>query len=270
MENEQDILSLAKKATEGITPKDDSATLEKEEQAEAQPQVEQKPLETPDEEEKPLGEVLEEEQQEEEGSEDDEDEEEEDEVEMVPKATLLQVKKRLKDEIRSLKSKPTPSNLDDIAESVAEKFDTDPEFVKEILAQSNGLIEQKFRTEIDQLKGKDKAKEIELKKNQLFDGLYEKLLTKNPELKDLVNKDFIKREALNPENSKKTLPEIVKEIYGGAMETKKMSFDGYRPSKEVQEPDNLLNADLETQKEIASNPKLRKKFGEDLAKRVNW
>lgn len=268
MENEKEILELAKKATEGVKPQEDLATPEEEEQAEAEPQVEQKPLETPAEDDKPLGEMLGEEEAVEEV--DEEDTEDEDEEEMVPKATLLKVKQRLKEEIRSLKSKPSISNLEDIADSVAEKFGTDPEFVKEILSQSTGLIEQKFQRELQQVKEKDKAKELEVKKNQLFDGLFEKLVAKNPELKDVVNKDFIRKEALDPSNSKKTLKDIVKDIYGGAIETKKLSFDGYKASKGEVEPDNLLNADLQTQKEIANNPKLRKKFGEELAKRVNW
>lgn len=273
MENEKELLDLAKQATAGVKPQEELATPEGEEQAEAEPQDEQKPLETPEEDEKPIGEMLEEEQQEEGvvvGEEDVDEDEDESEEEMVPKATLLQVKKKLKDEIRSLKSKPTASNLDDIADSVAEKFNTDPEFVKEILAQSTGLIEQKFQKEIQQIKNKDKAKELEAKKNQLFDGLFEGLIAKNPDLRGVVNKDFIKKEALDPSNSKKTLKDIVKDIYGGAIETKKISLDGYKASKGEVEPENLLNADSQTQKEIASNPTLRKKFGEELAKRVNW
>lgn len=269
MVNENDILSLAKKATEGVKPQnDDPATQNNGEQAEAEPQEEQKPLETP-EDDPVLGEVLEEKQPEDSEDEDDDDEDDTKE-EMVPMATLLQVKSKLKDEIRKLKSRPSIENLEEIAESVAEKYNTDPEFVREILEQSTGLIGQKFKKEIEEIKNKDKAKEIESKKNQLFDGLFDKLVSQNPDIANVVNKEYLRKEALDPKNSKKTLKEIVKDIYGGAIETKKISLDGYKPSKEEPEPENLLNADIQTQKEIASNPKLRKKFGEELAKKNIW
>lgn len=267
---EKDLIEIAKNATQGITPKEEPATPDKGEQAEAKPQEEKKPLETPEEDEKVLGEVLEEPKDDANLKDDDDNEEEDVNTEMVPKATLLQVKSKLKDEIRKLKSRPTIENLDEIAESVADKYNTDPEFVREILEQSTGLIGQKFQKEIEEIKNKDKVKEVESKKNQLFDGLFDKLISQNPDIAGVVNKEYIRKEALDPKNSKKTLKEIVKDIYGGAIETKKMSLDGYSPAKEAPEPENLLNADIQTQKEIATNPKLRKKFGEELVKKIPW
>jgi hypothetical protein len=264
------MIELAKQATANIKPQDDKPTTANEqEQAEAEPQEEQKPLETPEEEEKPLEEELgEEKPQEDDEQEEEEEDDDDDETEMVPKATMLKVKSKLKDEIRKLKSTPTLKNIDEIAESVAEKYGTDPDFIRDILKESTGYIREEFKQEINTIRNKDNAVKLQEKKNQLFDGLYERFIAKNPNLKDVVNKDFIKKEVFSPENSKKKLSEIVKDIYGGVIEVKKESFDGYKPSKQESEPENLLNADSATQKEIANNPKLRKKYGEELAKKA--
>lgn len=267
MNIEHELLAEASKATAHVDAKEEPATPEEGEQAEAEPQVEQKPLEI-QEDEKPIGEMLG--QKEEPVGEPEEEDDEEPKEEMVPKATLLKVKRDLKDEIRQLKSKAKFDDIEEVAESVAEKYDLQPEFVKDLLGESVGVFEKKFKKELDEIKNAGLVKEVEQKKNQLFDGIYDNLLTKNPELKDIVNKEFVRREALNPANSKKTIKEIVKDIYGGAIQKRAPSFDGYSPSKQEPEPENILNPDAKEMGEIAKNPKLRAKFGDELAKKVNW
>lgn len=265
---DNELVAEALKATAHVDAKEEPATPAEEEQAEAEPQVEQKPLES-QEDEKPLGEMLGQEEVKP-VEEPDEEEDEQPKEEMVPMATLLKVKRDLKDEIRQLKSKAKFDDIEEVAESVAEKYDLQPEFVKDLLGESVGVFEKKFKRELDEMKNAGLVKEVEQKKNQLFDGIYDNLLTKNPELKDIVNKEYIRREALDPANSKKTIKDIVKDIYGGAIQKRAPSFDGYSPSKQDSEPENILNPDAKEMGEIAKSPKLRAKFGDELAKKVNW
>lgn len=268
---DEELLAAASKAVAHVEEKEEEpATPTEGEQAEAKPQDEQKPLEN-QEDEKPIGEMLgEDEEPVKEPEEDDEEDDDDPKEEMVPKATLLKVKRDLKNEIRQLKSKAKFDDIEEVAESVAEKYDLQPEFVKDLLGESVGVFEKKFRKELEEIKNIGRVKEVEEKKNQLFDGIYDNLLTKNPELKDIVNKEYIRKEALNPANSKKTIKEIVKDIYGGAIQKRAPNFDGYSPSKQDTEPQNILNPDVKEMQEIANNPKLRAKFGDELAKKVNW
>lgn len=275
MEHEEKGQELSK-ILKGVQDKVDSnkATPEagKEVQAEAEPQEEQKPLETP--EDKPLEEMLEDEEEEKEpeAPEEPEDnkEEPEDEPEMVPKATLLKVKKDLKAEIRRLKGKNyNDSDIEDVSQEVAEQYDVSPDFVKDLFARSLTLAEKRFKDQLQEISSKTKEKELETKKEKLFDSIFEGLVSKNPNLKEIVNKDFIKSQALDPKNSKKSVKQIITEIYGKATKTDSEGFDGYTPHKEVEKP-NTFNPTVEDMKEIKKNPKLREEFAQNLIKNIRW
>lgn len=272
--NEKDLIDQAKQAQPKKEAKPEQATPEegKEEQAEAKPQDEQKPEETL--EDKPLEEVLGEKKEEDpEPQEDDTDEDEDEGEEMIPKATFLRVKKSFKDEIRKLKEgskSVSDSDIEDVANDVADKYNLDPDFMKDLIAKSTGVVEKRYQSRIAELEKQHESREKENKKKELFDKVFNQIIEKNPNLKGVVNKDFVMKEALNPENSKKTVKGIINDIYGGVINQDTPSFDGYSPHREAPEPENLLNPSSEDMKLINKDPKLKKKHIDNVIKNVRW
>lgn len=277
-------IDVARQVTQRVneSKKVEETTPNKEEEVEAVPQTDpvdgeeqQKPLDAED--DRPLSEVLnqqeESEEEEESDSEDEEDEEDEDE-ETVPKATFLKVKKKLKDEIRSLKKRKDPSSGDyeDIANEIADEYNVDPAVISRIMGETMSLSEKRMKEKIDALEKNQRTKELESKKEQAFETLFSQMVSKNPGIDAYINKEFIKKQALSSENANKSLKQIVDEIYGGALsETKKVeSFDDYSPNKGNDEPEDYTNPSVEEMKRIKKNPAMREKFTQNLIKKINW
>lgn len=272
MENTNELADAIKESVKKIDEAKAQATPEKGEQAEAKPQVEQKPVEgqepTDEPEDKPLDEMLGEEELVDEPEESDDDfEEDEDDVEMIPKATMLEVKRKLKEKIRALESKTKApaqaKDLREIADSIAEKYpDVSNEFIQDLLGPVAGMFEQ--------IQKEKKQSELSKKKDELFDKVYGQIAEKNPAINEIVNKDFIKQESMKPENKGKTVKEIIKTVYGNALEKKIGSFDSYVPTRGTPEPTNLSNPSLQEMKDINADPKLKEKFIQNVIDKTRW
>lgn len=271
MENPNDLAEAIKQSVKKVDESKAQATPSPEAQAEAQPQVEQKPVENPEPvdepEDKPLDEMLGEEPVDEPEESDDDAEEDEGEVEMIPKATMLEVKRKLKEKIRALESKTkAPAQAKDlraIADSIAEKYpDVSNEFIQDLLGPVAGMFEQ--------MQNEKKQTELSKKKDELFDKVYGQIAEKNPAITDIVNKDFIKQETMKPENKGKTVKEIIKNVYGNALEKKVGSFDSYVPTRGIPEPSNLSNPTSQEMKDIIADPKLKEKYINNVIDKVRW
>lgn len=271
MDNPNDLAEAIKQSVKKVDDAKAPATPSPEAQAEAVPQVEQKPVENPEPvdepEDKPLDEMLGEEPTEEPNESEEDDVEEDDEVEMIPKATMLEVKRKLKEKIRALEKKTNApaqaKDLREIADSIAEKYpDVSNEFIQDILGPVAGMFEQ-MQTE-------KKQSELSKKKDELFDKVYGQIAKKNPAITEIVNKDFIKQESMKPENKGKTVKEIIKTVYGNALEKKVGSFDSYVPTRETPEPTNLSNPTSQEMKDINADPKLKEKYIQNVIDKVRW
>lgn len=269
MENPNDLAEAIKQSVKKVDDAKAPATPSQEAQAEAVPQVEQKPVENPEPvdepEDKPLDEMLGEEPVEE-PEESDDDVEEDDEVEMIPKATMLEVKRKLKEKIRALEAKKGPAqakDLREIADSISEKYpDVSNEFIQDLLGPVAGMFEQ--------MQNEKKQSELSKKKDELFDKVYGQITEKNPAITEIVNKDFIKQETMKPENKGKTVKEIIKTVYGNALEKKVGSFDSYVPTRGTPEPANLSNPTSQEMKDINADPKLKEKYIQNVIDKVRW
>jgi len=272
MENSNELADAIKESVKKVDDSKAQATpVEGGQQAEAKPQEEQKPVESPEPvdepEDKPLDEMLGEEPVDEPEESDDDEEDDDDEVEMIPKATMLEVKRKLKEKIRALESKTkAPAQVKDlreIADSISEKYpDVSNEFIQDLLGPVAGMFEN--------LQNEKKQSELSKKKDVLFDQIYSQIADKNPAINEIVNKDFIKQETMKPENKGKTVKEIIKNVYGNALEKKIGSFDSYVPTKATPEPSNLSNPTSQEMKDINADPKLKEKYIQNVIDKVRW
>lgn len=255
---------------------------ESEEDEESDDDQEEEPADEEDD-EKPIGEELGEDGEEEEdedesddsagsGTEDDDADEDEDEEESetVPLATHLSVKRDLKILKKSLKQGFSEKDLDGIAGKMAKKYQTTPETIKELFSEAFPFLRKKLEADIARpLLEKQEKEAATKKKDALFDKVFDQFLAKNPHLKGTVNKNVVKKLVFDPDNAKKKLSEIVADAYGKAAKKRVKSMDGYRTNASDDKID-FGKASEDQMKLVNKDPKLRKKFGDDLVKRIKW
>lgn len=196
---------------------------------------------------------------------------EEKKQETVPLSVHLEIKNELKELRRMMKDKVVSGDeVEEIAETLAEKYDTSSDFIKDLLSTSLPMIEKRLDEKYSKVIKKQEVERAEEKKDKLFGQLFDSVMSNNPDLKDVVNKEVIKKLALDPANSKKKLTEIIKEVYGNVKTTgTKKSFDGYQPTGDKGDID-FTNADPEQMKLVGQDKKLRKEFGDHLVKNIPW
>jgi len=110
-------------------------------------------------------------------------------------------------------------------------------------------LEKDYSPKITKIESERSQEKMDVK----FNELYANVLADMPEYKNVVNKNVIKTLVFNPENAKKTLPQIVEEVYGASIAGKK-SIELSRGSREQESP-NLSNPSKEDWDKIESDPK---------------
>lgn len=174
----------------------------------------------------------------------------------------------LAQEITELKATPGKSKEEveeDIAE-LAKAHNIDETFLQRvatsIYTKATKEIEAKLLPEVSKITAKEKAEQIDKK----FGALFDKTLEENPEYQGIVNRDVIKKLALDPTNAKKTLPQILEEAYGGAVTGKKTIEAGATGAKtEKIDFSKVTASDLER---INADPALKKQYNEYTEKEV--
>jgi hypothetical protein len=200
-----------------------------------------------DEEEVTLGEVLEQ-----------ENEAEKPKPSVKPKTVPIELFLELKKELKEAKSKPSyGSTSDSSIEDIAKEYNVDPDFVTKLASaikvNTTKEFEEKYSGKISELE-KISQKDLRDKK---FNELFKKTIANYPDLKGVVNKDVIKQLALNPENGKKTLPQLLEEVYGSTVQGKK-TMETSRPNsgEKAEGVDFTQAGDPAVYAKIKSDPKL--------------
>ncbi len=142
---------------------------------------------------------------------------------------------------------------------LAEEHNVDETFLTKLVSTVRTATKSEIKEELEKDYNPKLAKlEQERKLEQAekkFDAIFSKSLKDMPEYDGVVNKEVIKALAFNPANGKKTLPQIIEEAYGSAIQGRK-SIESSHPSREAETP-NIVNPTKEDWEKIEADPKAK-------------
>lgn len=163
------------------------------------------------------------------------------------------------------------SEAKDELETLAEKYELDPEFVKElagaIKTKTTKEVEDKYLTDIKDIKadretGKRVTQEARIKQAVISE--FDRVVEENPGYAKLAKKEVITKMILNnPEYQEMAMEDVLAEVYG---DVETPSMDGYTP----QGSGHVADVDA---KELADKPNLKgdelNKYADDLILRMS-
>lgn len=215
---------------------------------------------------KPLGEILGTKKEEEDEPEEDEPSQEG----VVPLSLFLELKREMKE----LKEKTAASN-DDVIADLSSRYDVDPQFMQEMVDAISSKTAKQFQDKYEPLIEKQVKEREQEKVESVFDKVFDKAVKQFSGNESIIQKDLIKRLALDPENADKSVKQLIEWAYGGALET----VEG-KPSVSFEKPKagggkksttlDFANLSPEDHKTIADDPKLRAEYGEWVTQNVRW
>lgn len=196
------------------------------------------------------------------------------EARLVPEAALIEYKKENKElvkEIRELKksieSGATKKEVSSDLKALAEEYGVDENFLSKLVSVTQAEAEAKLSSKLQPLEDEKKAEKIE----KIFNENFDKALEDMPEFKGIANRDVIKSLCLDPKNSNKTFAKILEESYGHLV-TGKRTIESTKPRGGAGDATidfDKAKKDTSYFTEIMSNPELKKKYNEELVKRIN-
>jgi len=153
---------------------------------------------------------------------------------------------------------------------LSEEYGVDETFVSKLYSTVEKSTISKIKAEMEKdLSPKIEKIEQERKLEKAF-GKYEELFAKTmkdmPEYDGIVNKEVIKALAFNPNNAKKTLPQLIEETYSAAIQGRK-SIESTHSSREPIAP-NVVNPTNEDWDKIESDPTARKAWAEQAEQQI--
>jgi hypothetical protein len=191
------------------------------------------------------------------------------EPKMVPEAVFLEEKKArkalerdMKELQRRVEEGATKIEVSESIEEIAKEYDVDPKFLTKFAAtirkDAKAEAEKELGNRLKPLEEKERAEKIQ----KVFDTHFSKALGDMDEYKEIVNKDVIFALSLNPQNSSKTIPQLIEETYGSAVRGRRSMETttprGGAPAGEF-DPDRA-NRDASYLKEVLKDPQLRKSY----------
>lgn len=190
---------------------------------------------------------------------------------------FLDIKKENKELKRSLKDLQDKidkgADTEEISEdidAIAEEFNVEPKFLKKLTktieSQLKGRIESEFEEKLKPIQEAENAK----KADKIFNKIFEETMGNLVDYKDIVNKDVIRKLAMDKDNSNKTLTQLIEETYGNAIGGKRtVETTTPRGGKEPEAVDFArAKRDSEYFKEVMANPETKKEYNDNLANRL--
>lgn len=138
-----------------------------------------------------------------------------------------------------------------------EKYGGDPDAIAKIAEIAKGQVSSADAAKIAELEEKLKRNEFENK----FDKLYSETIKDIPEGASVVNKNLIKKLVLDPDNSDKTMADVINDVYGDIV-VESYSSDNARSERQKAVPKDLSSAVTGDAKEYAEYIKSDKGFAE--------
>ena len=153
---------------------------------------------------------------------------------------------------------------DDIS-AIADEHNIDKEFLQKlassIKAEAEKDMDAKFASKFE-------SKEKSEKFDDVFSKAYDKAIERAPDFKSISNPEIIKVLATQPQNSKKTISQLLEETYGNAI-TGKRTIETTSPGggKEPEPLDyNKAKTDTAYFLEVMKNPKMKEEYNNRMLK----
>lgn len=138
---------------------------------------------------------------------------------------------------------------------------------KGVVAEAGEKAKADVQDKLKPIEERDRAARIDATFTKHFDAA----MADMPELKDVVNRDVIKKLTLDPDNANKTFRQIIEDTYGNAAPGKRTIEANKSPggSKDPEAIDfDRAQKDTAYFAEIMKDPAQKKKYNEGLAGRI--
>lgn len=199
------------------------------------------------------------------------DEQEEPEIKFddafyATKRELKAAKQQIKELQKSIERGATASEIDDDIADISEAYNVDANFLEDFAERITRKAEKALEAK---LLAKESEKEKVEKFEDKFSKLYKTALERGPEFESIANMNVIKALAKLPENSKKTVSQLLEETYGNAL-TGKRSIETTKPGGgKDPEPLDIARAekDIAYFEEIMKDPKKKAQYNEQMLKK---
>lgn len=183
--------------------------------------------------------------------------------------------KALQEEISKLRTSSMTGSMpvaevNDKIKKLGEEYGVDESFLTKLVSTIESSNIQKIKAELEKdyapkLSRLEQERALE-KAEKKFDDVFSKVLKDMPEYDGVVNKEVIKALAFNPANAKKTMPQILEEAYGNAIQGRK-SIESTHASREPEEV-NFSSPKGSDWDKIESDPVAKKKWAEETEKQI--
>jgi uncharacterized coiled-coil protein SlyX len=126
--------------------------------------------------------------------------------------------RRIKELEQSIANGATNAEISDDIADISEEFDVDPKFLQRLTEVTKAQAEKELDAKYSE---KFSAKEKVEKFEDAFSKAYTEALNRGPEFSGIANVDVIKQLAQLPQNSRKTISQLIEETYGNALTGKR-------------------------------------------------
>lgn len=187
---------------------------------------------------------------------------------LAEKKTRKALEKRVKELEEAVNAALEDDDVDVSKEvkDLAEEYGVDSKFLKNLTTTLEKKLEDKFEKKLEPLTREKKQNDI----NTIFTTHFNETIGSMPEYEAIVNPDVIKSLSLDPANSNLTLRQLIEKTYGNALGGKR-TIETTVPNggKEPQEINyDRAQSDPDYYKEIMSNESSKKKYNEQMVKRL--
>lgn len=189
------------------------------------------------------------------------------EKDVVPLSKFMEERtenKQLKARIKQLEDQKDPVTKDDL-EELAEEFNASPELLKALDKRYRGSAKSTEDSDIKQELEEIKAERKGEKLDKIFDGLWDKALSIEPELMAVADKETLKKLALLPENQELTLTQLAEKTYA-KVNLGKRTIESSKPGAREKgtEDVNFAKMSDEDWETVNQSPELKKKYDDYL------
>lgn len=186
---------------------------------------------------------------------------------MIPESVFLGEKKARKDaerELATLKKQievgdMTNSQVSDSVEAIAERHDIDKGFLNDLVKAIKADTEKELESKLN---SKFEKQEKITKFEDSFNKGLNLALERGPEFKSIVNVEVLKQLAILPQNSNKTISQLIEETYSNALQGKRTVETTNPGGGKEPEPLDYTRAktDSEYFKQIMSDPQKKTEY----------
>lgn len=185
---------------------------------------------------------------------------------VAEKKARKQAERELKALKKSIEEGATPQEISDNIADISEEYDIDPNFLSKLVSNIKEETTREVEAKINSKFGdKDKADKFET----AFSKAFSVALERGPEFQNIANPEIIKTLAKLPQNSKKTVSQLLEETYGNAL-TGKRTIETTTPGGgKDPEPLDLKRAeqDIEYYKQVMADPKKKAQYNAHMLSR---